>query len=75
MKILNGRWVDEYHDPIDNFNFKKFEELSSKVYCVYGSKITYNRIEVINSLNKLNQKQEVVLSTILLTNKTLSLLS
>lgn len=75
MKIVDGKWVDEYQDPIDNFNFKKFKELSSKVYSIYGSKITYDRIEVISSLGELNHKQEVVLNKILDTNKVLIALS
>lgn len=75
MRIINGRWVDDYHDPIDDLNFKKFSDLSKKVSSVYGDKITYNRIEVISSLGELNQKQEIVLSSILSTNKNLTLLS
>lgn len=75
MKIVNGRWVDDYNDPIDDLNFNKFKELSKKVYSIYGKKITYDRIEVISSIEALNEKQEVVLASILSTNKTLSLLS
>lgn len=75
MKILNGRWVDDNQDPIDNFNFNKFKELSTKVYSVYGKKITYDRIEVISSIEELNEKQEVVLNQILVSNKILIALS
>lgn len=75
MKIINGKWVDDYHEPINDLNFNKFKELSKKVYSIYGKKITYDRIEVISSIGELNEKQEVVLTSILSTNKTLSLLS
>jgi hypothetical protein len=75
MKIVNGRWVDDNQDPINDLNFNKFKELSKKVHSVYGKKITYDRIEVISSIVELNEKQDVVLTSILSTNKTLSLLA
>jgi hypothetical protein len=58
MKIINGRWVDDNHNPVDNFNVSQLLEIGQKVKAVYGDKITYNRINVISSITKLTGKEE-----------------
>jgi hypothetical protein len=58
MKIVNGRWVDDDNNPIDNFNVTELLEIGQKVKAVYGEDITYDRIDVISSINKLTNKEE-----------------
>ena len=58
MKIVNGRWVDDDNSPIDNFNVSKLLEIGQKVKAVYGENITYNRINLMCSINKLTSKEE-----------------
>lgn len=65
MKIINGRWVDNNNNPVDNFNVSELLEIGQKVKAVYGENITYDRIDVISSINKLTGKQESGLAYIL----------
>ena len=58
MKIVNGRWVDDNNNPVDNFNVTELLEIGQKVKAVYGEDITYDRIDVISSINKLTNKEE-----------------
>lgn len=75
MKIINGRWVDEDDRPINNFNVSKLVEIGEKVKAVYGEAITYDRINLISSLNNLTCKEENGLANILEQTGTLSKLA
>lgn len=75
MKIINGRWVDEDNHPVDNFNVSKLLEIGEKVKAVYGEAITYDRINLISSLNNLTHKEENGLTSILEQTGTLSKLA
>lgn len=65
MKIENGKWVDQYGDPVTVFNFNELKEISEKVTAVYGENITYNRIELISSIKDLSEKEENGLAQLL----------
>jgi len=65
MKIENGKWVDQYGDPVTVFNFNELKEISQKVKAVYGKNITYNRIELISSIKDLSEKEENSLACLL----------
>ena len=65
MKIVNGRWVDNNNNPVDNFNVSKLLELGEKVKNVYGGDITYSRIELVSAINKLTPQQESDLAYVL----------
>lgn len=65
MKIINGRWVDDNNNPVDNFNVSELLEIGQKVKAVYGDNITYDRIDVISSINKLTSREENSLAYIL----------
>ena len=58
MKIENGKWRDQYGDPVTVFNFNELKEIGEKVTAVYGENITYNRINLMCSINKLTNKEE-----------------
>lgn len=58
MKIINGRWVDDNHNPIDERTSGQLVELGRKVQSLYGKNITYNRIKFVKELISLNNKQE-----------------
>lgn len=75
MKIINGRWVDEDNHPVDNFNVSKLVEIGEKVKAVYGEAITYDRINLVSSLNNLTRKEENGLANILEQTGTLSKLA
>lgn len=75
MKIVNGRWVDNNNNPVDNFNVSELLEIGEKVKAVYGEEITYERINVISSLKKLTGVQENTLAYILEKNGVLSKLA
>ena len=57
MHIKNGKWVDQYDDPVTVFNFNELKEISQKVKAVYGKNITYNRIELISSIKDLSEQK------------------
>jgi hypothetical protein len=65
MKIINGRWVDDHNNPVNNFNVTELLEIGQKVKAVYGEKITYDRINLISSLRNLTGREENDLAHIL----------
>lgn len=65
MKIENGKWVDQYGDPVTVFNFNELKDIAEKVTAVYGEKITYNRIDLISSIKGLTEKEEGSLASLL----------
>jgi hypothetical protein len=65
MKIINGRWVDDNNNPVDNFNVTELLEIGQKVKAVYGEKITYDRINLISSIRRLTGREEGELANIL----------
>ena len=58
MKVVNGKWQDQYGEPVDHFNASKLMEIGQKVKAVYGDDITSNRIDLISRLNHLSEKEE-----------------
>jgi hypothetical protein len=65
MKIENGKWVDQYGDPVTVFNFNELKDIAEKVTAVYGENITYNRIDLISSIKGLTEKEEGSLASLL----------
>jgi len=65
MQIINGRWVDSNNNPIDERTSPMLMELGRKVKSIYGNNITYNRIELINNMDKLSEKEESSLAYLL----------
>ena len=64
MIIVNGRWVDDNHNPIDETTSGELLELGRKVQSLYGKNITYNRIKFVKELTSLNDSQENALSLV-----------
>ena len=58
MKIVEGKWVDQYGERIDNFNIAELVDIAEKVESVYGEDITYDRISIISSIRNLTSRQE-----------------
>lgn len=65
MKIINGRWVDDSNNPVDNFNVTQLLEIGEKVKALYGEKITYDRINLISSIRRLTGREEGELASLL----------
>lgn len=65
MQIVNGKWVDKYENPIDDFNFSQLKEVSENVTALYGDAITYERIQLVGSLKSLSDKQESIIANLL----------
>jgi hypothetical protein len=65
MHIVNGRWVDNYSNPIDERSCSQLIELGKKVQSIYGKNISYDRIILINQLNGLGETDERVISKII----------
>jgi hypothetical protein len=65
MKIINGRWVDDSNNPVDNFNVTQLLEIGQKVKAVYGEKITYDRINLMSSIRRLTGREEGELASLL----------
>ena len=65
MKIIQGRWVDDHNNPVDNFNVTDLLEIGQKVKALYGNNITYDRINLISSMQKLTCKEESELAYLL----------
>ena len=75
MKIENGKWVDQYGDPVTVFNFNELKEIGEKVQAVYGENITYNRIDLISSIKQLSEKEESSLAHLLTSDVSISKLA
>jgi hypothetical protein len=58
MKVINGKWQDQYGEPVDHFNAPKLMEIGQKVKAVYGDDITSNRIDLISRLNHIRKRRE-----------------
>jgi hypothetical protein len=65
MKVENGKWVDQYGDPVNNFNVSDLMEIRQKVEAVYGREITSSRIDIISSIVNLSEKEENSLAHLL----------
>lgn len=65
MQIVNGKWVDKFENPVDNFNVSELKEISDHVTTLYGKDITYERIKLVGSLKSLNAKQESIIADLL----------
>ena len=75
MRIENGKWVDQYGDPVTVFNFNELKEIGEKVTAVYGEDITYNRIELISSIKELSEQEESSLAYLLTSDVNISKLA
>ena len=58
MKVVNGKWQDQYGEPVDHFNAPQLMEIGQKVKAVYGKEITSSRIELVSSIINLSEKEE-----------------
>jgi hypothetical protein len=65
MRVVNGKWVDKYDDPVDNFNSSQLIEIGKKVKVMYGENITSTRIDIISSIVTLTEKEESSLANLL----------
>jgi hypothetical protein len=65
MRVVNGKWVDKYDDPVDNFNSSQLIEIGKKVKVMYGENITSTRIDIISSIITLTEKEESSLAHLL----------
>jgi hypothetical protein len=75
MRIVNGRWVDNNEQPVDNFNVSELLEIGDNVKKMYGEDITYSRIELMSAIKSLTPDQESSLAYILSKNDLISKLS
>ena len=65
MKVVNGKWQDQYGDPINHFNAPQLMEIGQKVKAVYGEDITSSRIELVSSIINLSDREERSLAHLL----------
>lgn len=75
MKIVNGRWVDNNEQPVDNFNVSELLEIGENVKKIYGEDITYSRIELMSAIKSFTPDQESSLAYILSKNDLISKLA
>jgi hypothetical protein len=65
MHIINGRWVDNNFNPIDERSCSQLLELGKQVKSIYGNNITHDRIKLVSQLNSLNNQDERILSRLI----------
>ena len=65
MKIENGKWVDQYGDPVTVFTYDKMKEIGDNLKNLYGEDITYSRINLISTIKQLTPRQEDDLAYVL----------
>jgi hypothetical protein len=61
MKIINGRWVNDYGDQLSVLEISQVKELGERVTSVFGDDITYERIEIINALSSKDKTKENII--------------
>ena len=65
MRIIDGRWQDQYGEAVTVFNYGKVQEIGENLVNLYGKDITYSRIELVSALKNLTPKQEQNLAYVL----------
>lgn len=65
MHIKNGKWVDQYGDPVTVFSYDKMKEIGDNLVNLYGEDITYSRINLISTIKNLTPRQEDDLAYVL----------
>lgn len=76
MKILNGRWVNEFDEPLTIFEAAEIKPLGERVKAVFGeTNITHERIKIINRLSSIDTTSERVISNVLDNNELMSKLA
>lgn len=68
MRIINGRWVDDNEDTINDFNVSKFLDIRNSVVELYSKDITYDKISIVSSIKKLSDSQENMIASLLTNN-------
>jgi hypothetical protein len=76
MKILNGRWVNEFDEPLTIFEAAEIKPLGERVKAVFGeNNITHERIKIVNRLSSIDTTSERVISNVLDNNELMSKLA
>lgn len=75
MKIQNGRWVNDQGDQLTNINWEEFKSLGDKVSSLFGTDITYERINIVCVLSEKNNNKEKVIDSLLTNEKLFSKLA
>jgi len=65
MKIQNGRWVDDQGDQLTDINWEEFKSLGDKISSLFGTDITYERINIVRVLSEKNNDKEKVIDSLL----------
>jgi hypothetical protein len=66
MRIIDGKWVNDQGDPLSIFEAKEIKELGERVISLFGkNNITYNRINIVNSITKLSEEKEELVNSVL----------
>jgi hypothetical protein len=65
MHIKNGKWVNDYEESLSSEEIKDVLSLGKKVVSLFGEDITYDRINIVNSLSKKDERKEKILSCLL----------
>ena len=65
MEIINGKWRDQYGEPVTVFSYNKIKEIGENLVSIYGEDITYSRINLISTIKTLTPKQEDDLAYVL----------
>lgn len=65
MKIEKGRWVNDMGDTLTVFESKEIVSVGNVINKIFGDDITYDRIEIVNSLFKKNEKKEKLINLVL----------
>jgi hypothetical protein len=76
MKIMNGKWVNEFDEPLNIFEAAEIKPLGRKVEAVFGEdNITHERVKIVSTLSKLNDRCEKAINNILDDNELMSKLA
>ena len=65
MKIQNGRWVNDHGDQLTDINWEEFKSLGDKISSLFGTDITYERINIVRVLSEKNNDKEKVIDSLL----------
>jgi hypothetical protein len=65
MKILKGKWVNDNEESLSTLEIQNVIFLGKKVVSLFGEDITYERINIVNSLCKNNKDKERVINHLL----------
>jgi hypothetical protein len=67
MRVVQGKWVDEFGNGINKevLNGHDFISFRDKLTCIFGENVTYDKIDILHHVLKMDDVEHRALSGVL----------